>query len=85
MPIRRFARVASLNVGVNASTPKVAGPLQPEVTHAECNRLLAEFSVLGDLHPGNVVVTGAGVIVVEFAVSNRHRPHRLSALLSCNE
>jgi len=36
-------------------------------THAACNRLLASFPGLRDLHPGNVVVRRRGV-VVDFGV-----------------
>ncbi len=40
----------------------------PQATHAECNRLLAENPGIGDLHPGNVVLKGVGVWVVNFGV-----------------
>jgi hypothetical protein len=35
-------------------------------THAACNRLLARFPVLRDLHSGNVLVTRRGLTVVDF-------------------
>ena len=47
--------------------------LGPQATLAVCNELLAEFAVLGDLHPGNVVVTGAGVVVVDFELRTTNR------------
>jgi hypothetical protein len=37
-------------------------------THEACNRLLARFPGLRDLHPGNVVVGRRGAIVVDFGV-----------------
>ncbi len=36
-------------------------------THEACNRLLAAFPGLRDLHPGNVVVGRRGIVVVDFA------------------
>ncbi len=39
-------------------------------THEACNRLLARFPGLGDLHPGNVVVGRGGVVVVDFRFSS---------------
>jgi hypothetical protein len=37
-------------------------------THEACNRLLARFPGLRDLHPGKVVVGRRGVVVVDFGV-----------------
>lgn len=37
-------------------------------THEACNRLLARFPELRDLHPGNVVVGRRGAVVVDFGV-----------------
>jgi hypothetical protein len=39
-------------------------------THELCNRLLARFPALGDLHPGNILCTAKGPVAIDFA----HRP-----------
>jgi hypothetical protein len=38
-------------------------------THEACNRLLARFPVLRDLHPGNVVVGRRGAVVVDLGTA----------------
>ena len=37
--------------------------------HEACNRLLARFPGLRDLHPGNVIVGRNGAVVVDFSLS----------------
>jgi hypothetical protein len=37
-------------------------------SHEACNRLLAQFPGLRDLHPGNVVVGRRGAVVVDFGM-----------------
>jgi hypothetical protein len=41
-------------------------------THAACNRLLAKFPVLRDLHPGNVVVGWRRAVAVAFGARGKH-------------
>jgi hypothetical protein len=36
--------------------------------HETCNALLARFSTLSDLHPGNVIVMQHGAIVIDFSL-----------------
>jgi hypothetical protein len=41
-------------------------------SHEACNAVLATFPVLSDLHPGNVVVTRRGAVVIDFTLNPRY-------------
>jgi hypothetical protein len=44
------------------------GVVGEPATHEACNRLLARFPRLRDLHPGNILQGSRGVVVLDFAL-----------------